>query len=217
MSELKFSDMKILLFIGAVLLGGGVSAQTELPVVVNTSLNRAEAVLFRGYENQIRIRKAASDDATYTLQAEGCSLISQTADGRNMAPGSYIAKPSREPYVQFTVLRGETVVGTVQFKVSNMPDPKIFLGSTPSGSRLYEVSKSVTMGFPEEVPLDFDVHVVSWKFELGGREYKGGNQLSDEAVVAIKAMPKGSPLIIQVRCISPDGITRLISGTWTIG
>lgn len=173
-------------------------------------------VLYRGYDN--KVNATASGFPTTSITGSGASL-SPTSDGM------YIAKPTGSGRTASLTVSGRTADGrtvalkTVQYRVLTLPKPTMFWGSVEDGNRASPREKYLFTKYGNDVPLNAKFSIVSWKMSVQGavRSVSGEtNKLSPAASTLLNAARSGSIVSYLLRVKGPDGITRNVTGTFTI-
>jgi len=156
-------------------------------------------VLYRRYKN--RVQGVASGYDQTVLSGTNITL---TKNG-----DEYIGDPGQGREATITVsgknsVTNKTVsLGTFTFRVSNLPDPQVYLGTIATGST---VSKSAVASmtrlfarYPPEIPLKAQFDVASWEVTVSGapRSISGtGPVLSADAISLLKQTKPGSKVSI---------------------
>ena len=104
----------------------------------------------------------------------------------------------------------------VQYKVVNLPDPTLYLGSAKDGGRVRS-SRLLQAKLPPEIPLNAKYDVLSWSCStssMRGAAIKGTGGNIAGAGVLINAAQSGTIITFIVKVKGPDGIVRTITGSW---
>merc|ERR1711991_204047 len=171
-------------------------------------------VLYRGYEN--KVKGAVSGYTGYRLSMSGGS-ISQKGDVWIARPGS-----GREATINITGVAGDgstASVGSEKFRVRNLPNPTIKLGSLWDGAEANSSSvRAMTRLFaqyPPEIPLNAKFTVVKYIVKVTGapRNASGtGASLNGAAKALISQARPGSSIVLETDVRGPDGRIRRKNG-----
>jgi hypothetical protein len=172
-------------------------------------------VLYKGYNNIVE-GVASGYDQTI-LNGNGVSL---TKSGNQ-----YIGRVSGAGRTATISISGKNTVtnktvslGTITFRVMNLPPPSLFFGATEDGGK---ASKAETRLFARysDSPLKAEFSVQSWELNVAGapRPAKGtGNTLNADGISLMKQAKPGSTISFMTQVKGPDGILRKKSGVFTI-
>lgn len=175
-------------------------------------------VLYRGYDN--KVKGAVSGYTDYSLSMSNGS-IGKKGD-------VYIAKPGggREATISITGIAADGTkasVGKETFRVRNLPNPTIKLGSLWDGDKASAASvKAMTRLFaqyPPEIPLAAKFSVVKYTIKVTGapRSAAGtGSTLNGAAQSLIRQARPGSSIVIETDVRGPDGRIRRKNGVITV-
>jgi hypothetical protein len=175
-------------------------------------------VLYRGYQN--KVKGAVSGYTDYSLSMSNGS-ISKSGD-------VYIAKPGggREATISITGIAADgskASVGKEEFRVRNLPNPTIKLGSLWDGAEASSASiKAMTRLFakyPPEIPLAANFSVVSYKVKITGlltTARGNGSNLNGAAKSLLKQARSGATILFETDVKGPDGKIRRKNGAITV-
>lgn len=202
--------------------GESQTLEWEYPYTVGTPTGAISLpemnVLYRGYNN--KVKGAVSGYTDYSLSMSNGS-ISKSGD-------TYIAKPGggREATISITGIAADgsqATVGQEKFRVRNLPNPTIKLGSLWDGDKASAGSvKAMTRLFaqyPPEIPLNAKFNVVSYTVKVTGapRSAKGtGSALNGAAQSLIRQARSGASIVIETDVKGPDGRIRRKNGVITV-
>lgn len=168
-------------------------------------------ILYRGYNNQVNA--TASGYATTVLTPSNATLT-RSGEGYFVRPGS---GRSATLTVSGRTADGRTVqLKKVQYKVVNLPDPTLYLGSAKDGGRVRS-SRLLQAKLPPEIPLNAKYDVLSWSCStssMRGAAIKGTGGNIAGAGVLINAAQSGTIITFIVKVKGPDGIVRTRTGSW---
>jgi hypothetical protein len=171
-------------------------------------------VLYRGYNN--KVLPVASGYPQTVLGAPGCS-ISKSGEFYIVRPG---AGNKTKMSVSGKTADGKTVnLRTVEYRVSNLPDPTLYWGSAKSGSKAAKSSRLLVAKYPPEIPLAAEFTVLKWTCfapGLKGAPPTGAGGNIGSAGPLINAVQPGAGLSFNCTVKGPDGIARQIGGSWSI-
>lgn len=171
-------------------------------------------VLYRGYPN--KVSPTASGYPTTVLTGENCS-VTKSGD-------VYIASPGKGKSAFLTVsgksADGKTVkLKRAEYRVSNMPDPVLYWGSSKSGEKAAKSATLLLAKYPPEIPLKAEFTVVKWTCfapGLKGAPPTGAGSSIAGASQLINAVAPGTGVSFNATVRGPDGIARQIGGSWSI-
>lgn len=158
-------------------------------------------MLYRNYDNVIE-GVASGYDETVLSSAE----LSFRKNG-----GQYVGRiqgTGRTATIRISGrnnVTGKTeTMGTYQFRVSNLPQPTLYVGSLSNGSTATrsELANATAMfiKYPPEIPLLVNYSVVSWEVEVAGiRKPGNGKILSEEAKSLIRQAKPGNTVTYTVK------------------
>ena len=103
----------------------------------------------------------------------------------------------------------EVPLGLKRFMVKKAPKPEIYWGNSSSGEKVNEFSSYLKVGYSDNVP--FGIGMANFKVEkyyivvpgMKGTLEGEGSEISELHLGALKALPKGSKVSIQVICSGP--------------
>ena len=114
----------------------------------------------------------------------------------------------------------EVPLGLKRFMVKKAPKPEVYWGSSLSGEKVNEISSNLRVGYGDNVP--FGIGKDNFKVEkyyivvpgMKGALEGEGSEISELHLAALKALPKGNKVSIQVICSGPyngpmDGMFEL--------
>jgi len=106
---------------------------------------------------------------------------------------------------------------TVNYRVSNLPNPEIFWGSSKDGGRINS-SRTLFAKYTPDIPLNAQFTVVSWECSttnMRGAPPRGNGQNISAASALINAAPSGTGITMRVQVRDPAGLSRTLTGYWT--
>ncbi len=187
------------------------TAQETISAIELPQLN----ILYRGYNNLVKIAVSNSENCLVTLVGQNCSI------SEDSLTGNYIVRPGTAKVTYLTVNSycNDSLVysNTSEFRVSNLPDPSIYWGSSKSGNKAAIRSQLLQAKYPPEIPLKSQFTVRSWGLYHNG-ECKatgtGGN--ISGASEYLDSLTEPTSLQFKVIVQGPDGISRQIEATYTV-
>lgn len=196
-------------------------AQGGLPIVHNASLNTPdEMILFRGLENYVVVKPKVGDTNTYVLRSDECAILKRTMQGMDLPPGSFCVRPEKIGFAHIYLCDVDNLVEplqTLEYKVSNLPVPEIFIDDVLSGGEINKIPATIAVKYRSEIPLRNEFVLMNWEFSMDGKFYKGsGEKLTKEFMDQWSKMNKGTSIAVVVTYRSPDGISRKMAGVFQI-
>lgn len=188
----------------------------EVPVITpNGAIELTDLnVLYRGYPNKVEISGSGYDNI---------SLGGSGATWKKSGQG-YIVSPGRGKSATLTV-NGKNkegpgkVLKKSSFRISNLPDPTLYWGSSKSGEKGSRGSRLLQAKYSPEIPLKADFKLISWTCYapgLKGAPPTGSGGSISAAGQLINALKPGSGISFTCKVRGPDGITRQIGGGWSL-
>ena len=174
--------------------------------------NQDVKTVYRGYNNKVIFGTVDGFDG-YSLEVENGS-ISKAEDG-----SYYILKPGHKSTC--TVIFNDTVnnkeLNRINFQVQSLPNPSLYWGSAKSGQKGNKSTPMVRALYEPHIPLNARFTITSMTVYIEGKESIScdGNNLSDEALSAIKSVKEGEVSIV-VSARGTDGIARKLFGKWKV-
>lgn len=184
-----------------------------------TVANADLAVLYKGWENKLKISASGYDPESIKISCSGCS-ISKKGD-------FYIAKPGSGKIATISVSAtgddGQNVkLVAEEFRIFALPLPKPYFGNQtfdkPTMKKGTAISASQVLAKLGDSPLNVKYTVTGFKMIVakGGKiaELKAKNgRLTKDMKTAIKKMPKGTSLtFVGVSAAGPSGKSAPIGG-----
>ena len=202
--------MKILLTFLVLLASFTVNAQAY--DVVNTSLSEDVNILYRGFENKVKLLVPNPNDSKATIFGRNCALY------RN--GDHYVVRPGRGKTAAIVIVeRNGDLTDTLkveQFKVMNLPNPSIYINGELSTGKLNGDLKYARVQYKPDVPLDSKFTVKGWQILIDGELFFGKNDRFPQMVNdAIANLSSGAIISLKLDVEGPDGITRRIGTNLT--
>jgi len=184
-----------------------------------TVANADLAVLYKGWENKLKISASGYDPETIKISCSGCS-ISKKGD-------FYIAKPGNGKIATISVSatgdNGQNVkLVAEEFRIFPLPLPKPYFANQtfdkPTMKKGTAISASQVLAKLGDSPLNVKYTVTGFKMIISKAckiaELKARNgRLTKEMKAAIKKMPKGTSLtFVGVSASGPSGKSAPIGG-----
>lgn len=181
--------------------------------------NKDLNVLYRGIDNRVAID--AGEYGDISVKADGATV---RKDGND-----YIINPTRDGVVHVTVsanVNGATQeVGSQDFKVKSLPDPKAFLAYKKEGSTTRTQDAKVSLrifndpdtrivaeyGSDNLLKASFKVSTFTMATKFGMKESRSGN-LTDEQKAEIAKLRSGDEITFrEIKAVGPDGQTHTLN------
>lgn len=172
-------------------------------------------IIFRGYDNQIKLAVDKIDPSKLKIVGEGCEA--QKSGEAN----TYILRvktPEKTASIAVLMVDGKQTdtLTTKNFRVMNLPVPELYLDNRVSGDSVNSSTHELVIGYPAEFPIHLDVTIKAWEVNLNGKIISGsGNVLTGlETYFAKNSLPL--TLQVSVKFVTPDGPMRIVTGKWLI-
>ncbi|MDX2361058.1 MAG: GldM family protein [Crocinitomicaceae bacterium] len=170
-------------------------------------------VLYRGYANQVEA--TASGYPGTSLSGTGVSISGS---------GPYVVKPTTTGRTAYLMVSGKTADGKsvqlkkTEFRVSNLPNPDLYWGGSPSGSRANKSETKLFAKYGPEIPLKATFTIINWECSIPGaiKPIKGQGSRIDAASTMIRASQPGSQISFICTVVGPDGVQRKRAGAFKI-
>lgn len=175
------------------------------------------STIYRGFDNVFELKfNQPTDSFKYSLECINCIPVPQEHLNKYVirTTGS-----SRDAQLKIQVGSGEET--RFDFKVSNLPPPIVHLNGVEDGGNIGFTSTndiSLSMKFPPEITLKLHFQIIAWELNSSnGLNRKGKYECIDsDTIYELKQIPSGSIILFMCQILSPDGIIRKKSGTFTI-
>lgn len=184
----------------------------------NVTVTQPETnVVYRGYENRILVNIPDCTSETVNdvvLHCSNCTL------SKVNKPGGYILKPGMGRKCVVTINSEEdgvrTAIDSIEYRVSNLPDPVLYWGASKSGVKASKSSRLLMAKYPPEIPHKASFKITKWTIVHDGETVVGlGGNLSAASEI-IKSLESGEQLCITATVVGPDGIARQVAGGWNL-
>ena len=201
----KCSIMKLFCSFLLIVLTSGLFAQDSIELI-NTAFKFQTPILYRGFNNTLKIVAPEGDHHSFSLIGTGCMLARQD--------DIYVVKPGNADSVTLTIVMGgaheqKSLVGKKTYKVMNLPDPSLHVNTQLATSQNIREAQFFELKYLPEVPLSTRFEVTSWMMLVNGEIHTGNNHIVTQNVAEIlKTSPKGTKIQISLNVLGPDGITR---------
>lgn len=168
-------------------------------------------MIYRGYDNEMIIGPINSK--------KKCIIVGDNCTVTHIKDNTYIVKASSASiaYIKFQNKRGITR-DSLCLKVSNLPTPELYLGSTRNSK---QISTSILNGttlsakYDANIPVITSFEVVSWECPSKDGVLKGsGDELTTEFKDYFRSLESGTAITLFAKITTPDGAIHTISGQW---
>lgn len=170
-------------------------------------------VLYKGYQNKVKA-VASGYDQTVVTASGGITLV-KNADGyiANVAQGA--GKTGTISVSGKSSVTGKsTNLGTFTVDIKSLPKPDIFINGKASGTPISKNVSSITAGYGPEIPLKANFTVKS--FDLGVEGINKRANAVGGAGAVLNQGKSGSKVFVDAKVLGPDGVTRTITGVYTL-
>ena len=173
---------------------------------------------YRFYPNQLEIVSEKGHDIDeYRVESENCELVRDTNVISSRLVYNVVLERLNHSNVIVSVFnkKNKLVLEKV-IRVSNLPDPWLYLGNAKDGDVYNKSDLNLRIDFPSGIDLISTYEIKRWTITVNFVEYTGeGAQLSDEVLEALK---KESDLNkVSISCFATEtnsGITRNYRATF---
>lgn len=181
--------------------------------------NKDLNILYRGIENRVSI--PAGEHGDITVQADGATV---KKDGED-----YLIKPTRDGVVRVTVSANVDgalqEVGSQEFKVKSLPDPKAFLAYKKEGATKRTQDDKLSLrvfqdpdthlvaeyGADGLIKASFKITTFTMMTKFGMKESRDGN-LTSEQRAEINKLRSGDEITFRsIKAVGPDGQTHTLN------
>lgn len=202
--------MKTFLSLISITLTITLYAQNPIAALESPELN----VLYRGYANKIIPAVSNNQGKTIILSSEGTQI--SKPEGTDY----FVAKPGRDSKVSIAISLTDghdtTFVREVEYRVSNLPDPTLYLGKSRIGSAADINATELHVKYPAEVPLKASFQITKWSITVNGETISGTGNNIKSASELLQNASDGAVVFVQLNILSSDGITRMRTGNWIV-
>lgn len=172
-------------------------------------------VVYRGYNNLIEVAtKTRMKQKLIGLLCNGAQLIRQEQNKWR------IVTQTENDTIEITMvhLKTQKVIDRFVFKVTDLPDPTLFVGATESGGKISKLETRLFIRY-DDSPLRAEFSVIGGALMIEGDprifEFEG-NQLGEDYLESVKTIPFGTKVTINAWVIGPDRKERLITGEYIL-
>lgn len=173
-------------------------------------------IMYRGYPNVIFVPQDSC--SSYTIDV--IVLNNGTIDNGDN-PGEYVVSPGSYRYTKLAVVRrsGDAIVDTlrvVEFHVSNLPAPQLYLGPYESGLVVNSLENFLFAKYGGHIFLTAAFNIISWTFYVGDKSISGdGRNISTTHNLLIEiATPTKVMIIAKVKGL--ENAEYEIQGEWVV-
>ncbi|MCH2224525.1 MAG: hypothetical protein MK066_07120 [Crocinitomicaceae bacterium] len=168
-------------------------------------------VLYRGYKNRV----------IATVSGFPETILTPTGATVQRNGGEYIVNPGSGRTATLAI-SGKTSDGRVvqlkrvQYKVSRLPKPSLYIGASTDGDRM-PPSDLIQGKYDERIPLNASFRLVSWQCSIQGAQGRmpsGSGTSIASARNLIRAARTNQLITFTARVQGPDGIIQTISSTF---
>lgn len=181
-------------------------------------------MIYRGFENTIVIfPEGLLSENDYTLACSECSVSKINKKGNSLPPNTFILIPNKARSTELLIIskNGDTTIR--QFKISNLPDPELFLNEIKSGESLDPILNTskwvLSAKFPAEISLVSVYEIKSWECSADSfvLSAAASNAIPNELIDKIRSLPSGSKVTFTAIVIGErDGISRKKAGVFLV-
>ncbi|XOV68251.1 MAG: hypothetical protein ACFHU9_03555 [Fluviicola sp.] len=184
-------------------------AQESSVAIENIEMN----VLYRGYENKIKVGMPTSEDGTLFLTGSNVT-ITRKGDFFIVKPG--VGKTAELQVIETKSDGTQIFVGSKEYRVAILPTPVLHWGSIPAGKAIMNEMPVLSAGYGRSHPFNHQFRIVKWYADYDGKEYSAdGTDISDLSNL-VSTFTELTEITISAYVNGGDGITRKIDGTWFV-
>jgi hypothetical protein len=209
--------MKTLILLLILFCNLNLLSQENLVVISNPE----SMVLYRGYANKIQIGFNDILVKEYTFETSNCDSIINDSEKHN-----YIIYPGPSRMLTLTIVdlsvKGKkTIISETTYRVSNLPDPTLYLGVLENESTAsLQAIKSMTRLFAKYSPeLYFNAYfeVNSWNLFVKDLNISGTTyNLSKEAIFHLDRLTSGEKITIVANIKGSDNQIRKVTSVFYV-
>lgn len=136
-------------------------------------------------------------------------------------PGEYVVSPGSYRYTKLAVVRrsGDEIVDTlrvVEFHVSSLPTPQLYLGPYESGLVVNSLENFLFAKYGNDIFLTAAFNIISWTFYVGEKSITGdGRNISTTHNLLIEIATPTKVLII-AKVKGPENAEYEVRGEWVV-
>lgn len=197
--------MKTLIINAALFLSGLVHSQVT-PHLVNESLTTDTTILYRGFENHLKLIQDENDANQYTIVGTHCVIIKKDLDGQDLPSNTYIIKTTTSlNSARINLFKhsesGNELVGMQTFAVENLPIPSVCINNVASGNSIDRDPKLIEVKYDSKVAPKVKYDVTGWTVLIDGAIFTGNNYMPTEELKAVvNSISSGTKFEIVVQC-----------------
>lgn len=170
-------------------------------------------VLYRGFDNKIVIGSGDTDFSRLYISAHNATA---TLNGDH-----YVVRPGNGKTATLEIIAvkddgTEVTLRSKEFRISNLPDPKLYWGWAESGKAVQNQKPVLSAGYGKYYPFDPEFNVTSWEAMYNGEMFSGEGQYIAAIDDIVQNFTELTEFTIEAMVKGPDGISRKISGTWFV-
>ena len=185
---------------------------TQEPVVALESPEMN--ILYRGYHNIINVAVSNTNGNEITLG--GANYSARRVGNLNQ----FTVVPGEGSTTTLHVLlvdgREIDTVRTIEYRVSNLPDPCIYWGGAKNGGKANIRQSKLFVKYPPQIPLRASFTVLSWEMSAGNDTIQGTGPLLSPAKEILQTVDSETIISFQVTYVGPDNVTRKRKATWIV-
>lgn len=173
-------------------------------------------IMYRSYRNVIFVPQ----DSCTEFVTDVVVVSNGTIDNGDN-PGEYVVSPGSYRYTKLAVVRrsGDAIVDTlrvVEFHVSNLPAPQLYLGPYESGLVINSLENFLFAKYGGHIFLTAAFNIISWTFYVGDKSISGdGRNISTTHNLLIEiATPTKVMIIAKVKGL--ENAEYEIQGEWVV-
>ncbi len=176
-------------------------------------------IMYRGYDNKVEAVASGYEQTILT----GTNVEIKKKDGRySCYPGT--GNSCKLAVSGYNSTTGEKVLlGTFDFKVTNLPGPSLKLGSLVSGAEAspgeLKYMTKLHAYYPPSIPLNASFDILDYEVRVDGSPQPAlgkGTNLSENALNLIRMAKKGTKIRITAGVRCPDGSRRYADGIYIV-
>jgi len=173
--------------------------------------------LYRGYKNEIEIGFRSGCELNVKVVCPSCDTIYKIYDNR------YVITPgvSRDAWVEAYEIKENgnyELVCRKEFKVSNIPDPIIYIGTSLKETPVLKYTTMIFTKNSDDSWINSKFKVIDWKLFIGKKTYSGSeNIISEESQKKLQKLKDGKRIKLIVNVIGEDNRISKIETYFTRG
>ncbi|MCR9173507.1 MAG: hypothetical protein NXI10_13485 [bacterium] len=198
-------NLLLILFLG---LGTNViNAQSACIDLVNMN------VLYRGVNNQVVVGISGYPDHSALVMIDNGEL-------EEISVGVYTILPGDGKLCTISVYAksddSQVLLKKAQYRVSNLPDPTVYLGGKVSGNEVSALDAALEVRMSYQIPVRTNFTILNWEATYNDHSITGNTNDLQVLYEFISALEPGGTMVIKGKAERQDGQVCLFGGVWDL-